>query len=126
MRLVDGYLHFLSTGEMAADVFADEVFLDMNVPTWRLQFRGREAVRQSRAGHGLWRVHPGPVTTTADGFVVETAIDEGDTLSSRSINLVRVVDGRIATIVHYCTGIWDPATRARHAQEVTLLIPGSA
>ena len=110
---------------MVADVFAEDVFLDMNVPTWRVQARGREAVRRSRAGRGRWRVHPGPVTATADGFVVETAIDESDTLSSRSINLIRVVDGRVATIVHYCTGTWDPTTRARHAREVTLLIPGN-
>jgi hypothetical protein len=72
---------------------------------------------------GLWDVRPGPVHEIPDGFVMETAIEEAGTGSSRSINLVRVVDGRIATVVHYCTGVWDPATKARHAREVTLLAP---
>jgi hypothetical protein len=50
MALVDEFLHFLSTGEMATGAFAEDVFLDMNVPMWRVQLRGREAVRRSRAG----------------------------------------------------------------------------
>ena len=123
MDLVDGYLHFLATGEMLPDVFADDVFLDMNVPTWRVQFQGLDAVRASRAHGGRWDVRPGPVIETPDGFVMETAIEEAGTGSSRSVNLVTVVDGRIATVVHYCTGVWDPATRARHAREVTLIAP---
>jgi ketosteroid isomerase-like protein len=123
MDLVQRYLDFLATGEMAPGAFAEDVFLDMNVPSWRVQFQGHAAVTASRAGLGRWQVQPGPVSVTGDGFVVETAIAESGTLSSRSVSVVTVADGRIAKVAYYCTGTWDAATRARHADEVTLLVP---
>ena len=119
--LLDGYLAFLTDGSTADGVFADDVILDMNVPAWHFRVQGVEALRQSRlAGGGVWDVHQGPVTLTVDGFVVETSYDSveaGVPTYTRSVNIVTVHNGRIAGVVHYCTGPWDPATRERHARE---------
>ena len=120
-----GYLGFLTDGTTAPGVFADDVILDMNVPAWRFQVQGLDAVRHSRlAAGGVWDVHVGLVTATGTGFVVETSYDSvegGVPTYTRSINLVTVANGQITKVVHYCTGPWDPATRARQAREAPML-----
>jgi len=123
--LLDRYLAFLTDGSTPDGVFAADVILDMNVPAWRFQVQGVAALRESRlVAGGVWDVHQGPVTLTADGFVVETSYDSveaGVPMYTRSVNLVTVHDGRIARVVHYCTGPWDPATRDRQAREAPML-----
>jgi ketosteroid isomerase-like protein len=124
-HLLDGYLAFLADGSTPDDVFADDVILDMNVPSWRFQVQGVDAVRQSRlSAGGVWKVQAGAMLATDAGFVVETSydsIEDGRPLYARSVNLVTVHDGRIAEVVHYCTGPWDAQTRARHAREAPML-----
>jgi len=124
-HLLDGYLAFLTDASIVDGVFTDDVVLDMNVPAWRFQVQGVDALRASRqSAGGRWDVQAGPVTPTSDGFVVETSydsIDDGVPHYTRSINVVTVREGRISKIVHYCTGPWDPATRAKQASEAPML-----
>ena len=66
---------------------------------------------ETAVGHTLFQ-------RTGDGFVLETSydsVDDGVPHYTRSVNVVTVRDGRISKVVHYCTGPWDPATRAQHA-----------
>jgi hypothetical protein len=124
-QLLDGYLAFLTDASITDGVFTDDVILDMNVPAWRFQVQGVDALRATRLGAGgRWDVHAGHVTPTGDGFVVETSYDsiEGDVpIYTRSVNIVTVRDTKISKVVHYCTGPWDPATRAQHAREAPML-----
>jgi len=124
-NLLDGYLAFLTDASTPDGVFTDDVILDMNVPAWRFQVQGVDALRAARqSAGGRWDVHAGPVTTTSDGFAVETSYDsveDGVPMYTRSINLVTVRDGKISMVVYYCTGPWDPATRAQHAREAPML-----
>jgi ketosteroid isomerase-like protein len=69
-------------------------------------------------------MHTGAVISTATGFVVETdyeTIEGGAHLYYRSVSLVTVQDGQISNVVHYCTGPWDEATRARQVREAPML-----
>jgi ketosteroid isomerase-like protein len=117
--LLDGYLAFLTDASIVDGVFTDDVLLDMNVPAWRFQVQGVDALRATRqSAGGRWDVHAGPVTPTSAGFVVETSydsVDDGVPHYTRSVDVVTVRDGRISKLVHYCTGPWDPETLARHA-----------
>jgi hypothetical protein len=123
--LLAGYLTFLADGSTPPGVFAADVILDMNVPSWRYQVQGLDAVRHSRldAG-GVWKVHLGPVTTSSTGFVLETSYDSvenGVPIYTRSVSLLTVANGQIAKVVHYCTGPWNPAVRQRHSREAPML-----
>jgi len=124
-HLLDGYLAFLTDASIVERVFTDDVILDMNVPAWRFQVQGVDALRDTRqSAGGRWDVHAGPVTPTSAGFVVETSydsIDDGVPHYTRSVDVVTVRDGRISKLVHYCTGPWDPATRAQPASEAPML-----
>jgi ketosteroid isomerase-like protein len=125
-HLLDGYLAFLTDAFITDGVFTDDVVLDMNVPAWRFQVQGVDALRATRqSAGGRWDVHTGPVTPTGDGFVVETSYDSvegGVPMYTRSVDIVTVRDGKISKLVHYCTGPWDPATRAQHAREAPMLV----
>jgi ketosteroid isomerase-like protein len=124
-NLLDGYLAFFTDATITDGVFTEDVILDMNVPAWRFQVQGVAALRATRqSAGGRWDVHAGPVTPTSDGFVVETSYDsiaDGVQFYTRSVDVVTIRDGRISKLVHYCTGPWDPATRAQHAREAPML-----
>jgi hypothetical protein len=125
MDLLGGYLQFLTNADTPAGLFTEDVILDMNVPSWQFQVQGIDALRGARlAVGGQWDVHPGPLTTTSTGFVVETSYDStesGVLIYTRSVNIITVTDGHISKIVHYCTGPWGPQTRAQHAREAPML-----
>ena len=106
---------------------AEDVLLDVNVPTWRFQLRGREAMRQVFAEQELvpgrtvaaWRA-----TATGDGQLLELETHaplHGQDCRWRQLVWLRRRDGRVAEVVVFCTGIWDPATIARHAAEAPMV-----
>ena len=121
-------VRFLETGDVPDGLFRPDVFLDLSMPTWRIQAAGAEdliAVRKEG--------HPGPGTVTrwsADptpgGFVFEFEErwpGEGQQWYAREMMRVEVADGAIAGLTIYCTGDWDEARQAEHAATVTLIQP---
>jgi hypothetical protein len=126
IALLPEFVRFLETGEVAPSAFAPDVFLDMNVPSWRYQIQGHEAAAGLFHSEEPVRMHVGTVTSTATGFVVETdyeTIEGGTRIYYRSVSLITIQDRRISNVVHYCTGPWDEATRVRQAHEAPMLRP---
>jgi hypothetical protein len=126
VELLSEFVRFLETGEVAEEAFAEEVFFDMNVPSWRYQLRGREAAAGLFHSEGPARVRVCAVSQTSNGFVAEInydTVERGNAFYHRSVSVVTIHDGQIAEVVHYCTGPWDEATRARQAREAPMLRP---
>lgn len=112
------------------DVFFADVFFDLNMPVWRFQLQGREAweaqLKMLAEGGGDVRVDVLRTIPTVSGFVTEHEEHQnvgGQDLSARRLWLCEVRDGRIAEVVGYCSGEWDPALRARHAAEAPMIRP---
>lgn len=127
-RLSRGFHEAFETFAPRADVFADDAFFDLNMPVWRFQLQGREAF-----GEQLAKIAQGPVRVeilrtvpTASGFATEHVehqdVDGADHFARR-LWLCDVRDGRIAEVVGYCSGEWDPALAARHAAEAPMVRP---
>jgi hypothetical protein len=121
-------IRFLATGDVPEGLFRPDVFLDLTMPTWRVQAAGAEdliAVRkEGRPGAGSvtrWRADPTP-----DGFVFEFEErwdSQGQQWYAREMMRIEVTDGAIAGLTVYCTGDWDEARQAEHAAAVTLIRP---
>jgi hypothetical protein len=110
------------------DLFADNVFFDGHPPFWRFQLQGRDAFAAWLQGYSPEGAETTVVRTvpTVNGFVAEFVgrhHEAGEEITDRKILLCEVVRGRIADLTIYCSGDWDPALRARHASETTLLWP---
>jgi hypothetical protein len=126
--LSEKIVRFLETGEAPDGLFRPDVFLDLTMPTWRIQTAGAEdliAVRkQGHPGPGTvarWRADPTP-----SGFVLEFDehwSDEGQQWYAREMMRIEVIEGTIAELTVYCTGDWDEARQAEHAAAVTLIRP---
>jgi len=125
--LLPEFVRFLETGELAPGAFAADVFFDMNVPSWRYQIEGHDAVAGLFHSEGPARARVGSVLQTDSGFVAEVNYDTTEDavpVYYRSVSVVTVRDGQISEVVHYCTGPWDEATRARQAREAPMLRAG--
>jgi hypothetical protein len=110
------------------DLFADDLFLDGHPPFWRFQLQGREEFAAWLQGYAPEGVETTVVRTvpTVNGFVAELVgrhHDAEEEITDRKILLCEVAQGRIRDLTIYCSGDWDPALRARHASETTLLRP---
>jgi hypothetical protein len=123
-RLVD----FFEVG--ATDgLFADDVFADITVPHWRVQMQGAaEVIAGKNNLHppgGRTRVEK--VLAGTHGYTVkveERWEDGGQQWYCREAFLCDLdSEGRITEISVYCTGDWDQAAVAAHAEAVTLLRP---
>lgn len=110
-----------------AGLFTPDALLDANLPCWRLQRQGPEAIRSQMEGwfpdaparFCEWRER-----TAEWGAVVECAerkSEEGQDMYYRQIFLFFTEGDRIATFTFYCTGAWDAATLARHAREAPMV-----
>ena len=58
-RLSRKMVVFLETGTVPDGLFHPDVFLDLSLPTWRVQARGTQDLEQERKDG-----HPGPSTVT--------------------------------------------------------------
>ena len=127
-RAVRQFVAFIETGDVPEGLFTDDVFCDFTMPQWRLQAVGPEQVQGARrAGH------PGPSTVVRmrldsipGGFLLEFEERwewDGQRWYARELVRADVRDTSIAQLSVYCTGDWDEATVARHAEEVTLIRP---
>jgi hypothetical protein len=125
---VAGVVRWLETGEVADGLFAEDLFMDLTLPHWRVQVLGGDAVARSRA-----EFHPFPgkvrverVDRTDRGFVMafeERWHHEDQDWYCREQMRADVVGGALTDVAVYCTGDWDEAVQARHAAQVSLIRP---
>jgi hypothetical protein len=127
-ELAGAFVTYLETGRAAPGLLAPEVFLDLTLPRWRVQARGREAAlgvrRHSHPQPG--RVPRSRFDPTATGFVLEveeTWADGGEQWYCRELVRADVGPDGITELAVYCTGDWDTARVTEHAAQVRLLRP---
>lgn len=113
-----------------AEVYAPDCFFEVNIPTWRFQRQGTEAViQQFHTWYGekgaprfvSWRERP-----TDSGAIVELEqlVGSGaDELYFRYINVFVLAGDMVKEHVLYCPGPWDRTSRLRWAAEETLIRP---
>jgi hypothetical protein len=121
-------IRFLETGDAPEGLFRPDVFLDLTVPTWRVQASGAgDLIAVRKEGHRgpgtvtRWRADPTP-----GGFVFEFEErwnSEGQQWYAREMMRIEVAGGAITELTVYCTGDWDEARQAEHAGTVTLIRP---
>ncbi|MFL6114880.1 MAG: hypothetical protein ACJ786_26560 [Catenulispora sp.] len=124
--LADKFIAFLETGTVPEGLFTSDVFVDFTMPQWRLQSRGvADAVALRTAGHpGPGRVPRSRLDATATGFVLEVEErweQDGESWYCRELFRADISDGAISELSVYCTGDWDQARVAEHAQAVRML-----
>ena len=119
---------FLETGTAPEGLFAPDVFLDLTMPTWRIQATGAQELisvrKQGHTGPGRvtrWRADPTPA-----GFVLEFEErwdHEGQEWYAREMMRAEVAGGQVAELTVYCTGDWDQDRQAEHAAALALIRP---
>jgi hypothetical protein len=127
-RLSDLFLRWIETGEVPEGLFSDDLYCDLSLPTWRRQGEGLTAALALRSDGHPWpgRVVRSRFDPTPTGFVLEwsEAWDHaGDHWYCRELMRAEVAHGRIASMSVYCTGDWDSARVAQHAEEEPLTRP---
>jgi predicted SnoaL-like aldol condensation-catalyzing enzyme len=108
--------------------YAANVVLDVNVPKWRMQLQGRDAVAQAVAEdlQKLKNVRTPWVRTTsnADTVVLEYELrwdGIGGEWMSRAVCLFRLAGGSIVKHTEYCCGGWDPQDLAKNLAEAPII-----
>ena len=129
-RLSKRFAEMFGAFDGGEDVFASDVFFDLNMPVWRFQLQGREAwgEQMRKLARGPIRIDVLRTVPTHSGFVAEHEEHQevdGEELVARRIWLCETRDGRIVEAVGFCTGEWDEALRARHSVEAPMLRPWS-
>lgn len=114
--------------EAIAETYAPDVLLDMNLPTWRFQLQGREAVAQYLVEQtkGLSNLH----TTQHRAFRTDGAViieeemrfdgDDGEYLW-RAIDIFHIDGNTVTEHGQYCTGCWTPDQIARQSDEAPMV-----
>jgi hypothetical protein len=126
--LAEQFIAYLETGTAGPGLYAPDVFLDVTLPRWRLQARGREdALAVRRDNHPQpgqvprWRFDPTP-----SGFVLEveeTWTDAGEQWYCRELFRADVGPNGVSELAVYCTGDWDTPRRGEHQAAVQLIRP---
>jgi hypothetical protein len=121
-KIAERFVRAMETN--VTDVFADDVFCDINVPEWRFQMQGGEAIREWLEGEqphgcvvGSWASEP-----TASGVVVELEQRLGDEIS-RNMHRLEVSDGKVTSWTMYCTGVWSLETQERQRRDAPMIRP---
>lgn len=124
-QLADRLADLLRSYE-GAEVFAPDAVFDINVPIWRFQVTGVERFLrwlQGYAPHG-YLINVQRVLPTATGFAIELEGEyehHGIPLFFRNLYVAEVSAGQINALSFWCTGDWDPDTRARQAAEAPMV-----
>lgn len=126
--LAEEFVTWLETGVRQVALFTDDVLCDLTVPHWRVQAQGPDAAYRLREdGHPYpGDVHVEALDRTSRGFLLQFAERweaGGQRWYCREMIHCVVTDGRISELAVSCTGDWDEATQARHADQVRLLRP---
>lgn len=125
---VDRFVGFLETGATEG-LFAPDVFADMSLPHWRVQVQGAEEMiaMKNHLHPPAGRTRVEKVLAAERGYTIkveERWEDGGQQWYCREAFLCDLDDeGRITELSVYCTGDWDEAAVAGHAEAVTLLRP---
>jgi hypothetical protein len=127
-RSIERFVDFLETGATEG-LFAPDVFADITVPHWRVQVQGAEEMiaAKTRLHPPAGRARVEKVFVAARGYTLK--VEErwqagGQSWYCREAFVCDLDDeGRINELSVYCTGDWDDAAVARHAEVVTLLRP---
>ena len=125
--IVGRFVKMTEAGEFDAELFAPDVFCDLNVPEWRYQIQGSMPL-----SFALFEAYDGGCTVrshrwspTATGFVLEWEVDYaegGRSQYTRQVFFGDVgEDGRIRELRLWCTGVWDAATVERQRREAPML-----
>lgn len=125
-RLSQRFAEVFSTFDPGDDLFAVDVFFDLNMPVWRFQLQGPDtfASQLRKINQGPSRVDVLRTIPTNSGFVAEHEehqFVDGQDLMARRLWLCEVRDGRIVEATGYCSGEWDDELRTRHAVEAPML-----
>lgn len=106
-----------------------ETVLDMNVPVWRAQYQGPEAIRayfepQLAAIRATARCTRSRSVVAGETIVIESEFrfetDSGEHLW-REVDLFDLTGGTIVRHTQYCTGVWTPDDVARQAIEAPMV-----
>ena len=127
-RLSEQFADVFANPDSAEDVLAFDVFLDLNMPVWRMQLQGAGAfaAQLKQIQEGDVRINVLRTIPTLSGFVTEHEEHQdvhGQDLTARRLWLCEVRNGRIVEAVGYCSGEWDEVLRARHAVEAPMIRP---
>jgi hypothetical protein len=109
-----------------AALYSSDALVDINVPHWRYQSTGAEVEAALREDFDMpeRRVTESRVWALDGGVAVETQARfraDGETRMWRTVHLIRTDGRRIIEHTVYCTGMWDAATIARHADEAPMV-----
>ena len=114
--------------ERVATLYRNDVLLDANVPLWRFQLQGAEAVlewfRDEIADVGRPEVVSSSTHPSDDGIVIELQVEydaDDGRHRWREVHLLLGDERGLAEHRIYCTGIWDPETIERHRVEGTMV-----
>ena len=127
-ELAARFVTWLEDGVRPDAMFAEDVFVDLSLPHWRVQAQGADAAFHVREDShpSTGKVAVEALDRTSRGFLIqftERWDAAGQGWYCRELIHCVVVDGRIAELVVYCTGDWDEAVQARHAAQVRLPRP---
>jgi hypothetical protein len=121
-ELVARLTTYLETNQLSDGLFAEDLVLDMNVPLWRFQLSGADAMTEMLAAdapHGR-RFEEHAWVPTPDGFLLNWAwrTNGGEGHYSRGVTIVELTGARISRVTVHCSGDWDADTEARVAATV--------
>ena len=122
----------LSTYDLrgVAGHYRDDVLFDANVPLWRFQLQGPEAilemVQEEFGDIADLTVSALRASYADDLATVEVAVGHGSGDQARhwrEVHLLRLEGEQIIEHTIYCTGVWDPATTTKQAAEAPMVRP---
>jgi hypothetical protein len=127
-RLVDRLVQWLETGVRPDDLFAEDVFVDLSLPHWRIQAQGADDAFRIRAGDHPYQgeVRVEALDRTSRGVLIqfeERWSAGGQEWYCRELVHCIVNGDRISGLAVYCTGDWDEVVQRRHHEQVFLLRP---
>lgn len=126
--LAAAVVEVFATGRLDPSLFAEDVLLDVNVPSWRFQVKGRvdvERVLREEAPEGN-NVESWCSLAAGSALVLEVVTRGRQSRGglARQLCVAGLDRGRISSMVVYCTGVWDRDIEASHAQDVPLVDAG--
>jgi len=119
----------ICTRKDIAALYAEDAIFDANVPDWRFQIKGAQAIAakfQEPDWFPAGAVGVVERTTATDSCIVfelcSTFEQQGGTWLSRNAHILALAaDGKITRHTMYCTGDWSPETIARQAIEAPMV-----
>ena len=113
-----------------AEHYRDDVLFDANVPLWRFQLQGPDAILEMAEEEfgeiADLSVRAVRASYADDVATVEVAVGHGsgdEARHWREVHLLHLDGGRIVEHTVYCTGVWDAATTAKQAAEAPMVRP---